>query len=314
MVSVFIDGQAGTTGLKLAERLSRRADVRLLAIPDASRKDAKARASLMNEADAVFLCLPDDAAIEAARLVTNPRVVTLDASTAHRTDAGWVYGFPELDADQRARIKTAKRIAVPGCYATGFVALVAPLVKYGLLGNDAPLCCHALSGYSGGGNKMISEYESADRPAAFDSPRQYGLPQNHKHLPEMVRFAGLAAAPVFNPIVCDYFAGMVVSVPLHGSIQRESCGVERIRDIYRKHYDGSIFVRVEDNPADGFLAANTLAGADDLVIRVAGNDERATLTAAFDNLGKGASGAAMQCMNLVLGLDEAAGFGADLGK
>ncbi|GHU71672.1 N-acetyl-gamma-glutamyl-phosphate reductase [Clostridia bacterium] len=308
MKSVFIDGQAGTTGLKLHSRLEPRGDIRLLTVDPEQRKDPAARAALMDQADAVFLCLPDAAAIEAVSLVSNSDTVILDASTAHRTAPGWVYGFPELNDGQRDQIVSSKRIAVPGCYATGFISLVAPLVQNGWLAPTARLSCHGISGYSGGGNKMIAEYESENRPDALDSPRQYGLTQSHKHLPEMTIISGLSESPVFNPIVCDYFAGMVVSVPLHASTFEKRVDIDELNHIYTRHYTLSRFVRVMPPPDDGFLSANTLAGTNDLVITVTGNNDRFTLTAAFDNLGKGASGAAMQCMNIALGLDETAGF------
>ncbi|MDR1263457.1 MAG: N-acetyl-gamma-glutamyl-phosphate reductase [Oscillospiraceae bacterium] len=308
MKSVFIDGQAGTTGLKLQSRLETRDDIRLLTIDPERRKDPAARAELMNQADAVFLCLPDDAAIEAVSLVINPGAVILDASTAHRAVPGWVYGFPELNGSQRAAIASSKRVAVPGCYATGFISLVAPLVQGGWLAPSTPLACHGISGYSGGGNRMIAECESDGRPASLDSPRQYGLSQNHKHLPEMTRMSGLVTPPVFNPIVCDYFAGMVVSVPLHASAFEKRVDIESLNSIYNNHYAGSCFIHVLPPPSDGFMPANALAGTNDLNITVCGGGERFTLTASFDNLGKGASGAAMQCMNIALGLDEAAGF------
>ncbi|MDR0396284.1 MAG: N-acetyl-gamma-glutamyl-phosphate reductase [Oscillospiraceae bacterium] len=308
MKSVFIDGQAGTTGLKLRSMLEPRGDITLLAIDPAKRKDPAARAALMNQADAVFLCLPDAAAIEAAPLVTNPDTVILDASTAHRASPGWTYGFPELSADQRGEIASSKRIAVPGCYATGFIALIAPLTRGGWLSPSTPLACHGVSGYSGGGVKMIDAYESDDRHAWLDSPRQYGLSQNHKHLPEMTRIPRLNIPPVFNPIVCDYFAGMLVSVPLHASALAKRAGINELNDIYSRHYARSRFIRIEPPPSDGFIPSNALAGTNDLIITIAGCDERLTLTAAFDNLGKGAAGAAMQCMNIALGLDEAEGF------
>ncbi|GHU71761.1 N-acetyl-gamma-glutamyl-phosphate reductase [Clostridia bacterium] len=309
MKSVFIDGQAGTTGLKLQSRLEPRTDIRLLTIAPELRKDPAARAALMNQADAVFLCLPDEAAVEAVPLVTNPSTVILDASTAHRTTPGWVYGFPELKPGQREAVASAKRIAVPGCHATGFIALVAPLVQSGWLVPSTPLTCHSITGYSGGGNKMIAEYESDNRSTTLDSPRQYGLSQKHKHLPEMTYVAGLTVPPIFNPIVCDFYAGMVVSVPLHCSqFERRSVDPETLMAFYQNYYAGSRFIRVTPPPSDGFIPANTLTGTNDLVITVVGNNERLTLIASFDNLGKGASGAAMQCMNLALGFDESAGF------
>ncbi|MDR1600710.1 MAG: N-acetyl-gamma-glutamyl-phosphate reductase [Oscillospiraceae bacterium] len=308
MKKAFIDGQAGTTGLKLRSRLERRGDIQLLAIDPDRRKDPAARAALMNQADAVFLCLPDEAAVEAVKLVENPATLVIDASSAHRVNPGWVYGFPELNPLRRGLIASSRRVAVPGCYATGFIALVAPLVQGGWIAPSTPLCCHGISGYSGGGNRMIAEYESAPRPAALDSPRQYGLGQSHKHLREMTAIPGLDIPPVFNPIVCDFFAGMLVSAPLHASSLAKPIGIDGLSLIYSRHYAGERFIRVMPPPPDGFIPSNALAGTNDLIITVSGNDERITLTAAFDNLGKGASGAAMQCMNIALGLDESAGF------
>jgi N-acetyl-gamma-glutamyl-phosphate reductase len=288
--------------------LERRGDIKLLTIDPALRKDPIERARLMNAADAVFLCLPDDAAREAAALVTNPNVVILDASTAHRTNAGWTYGFPELSNDRRAAIAAAKRIAVPGCHATGFIALVAPLIAEGWLPPDALISCHSLTGYSGGGSKMIAEYEASDRSSSLDAPRPYGLSQMHKHLPEMTKIAGLSSPPIFNPIVCDFFAGMIVSVPLHAADFARSITIGALGEFFRSYYQGARFVRVEPAPSDGFISANSLAGSNDLVIYVTGCDERVTIASTFDNLGKGASGAAMQCMNIALGFDEDAGF------
>lgn len=308
MIRVFIDGQEGTTGLKIHERLAAREDVSLLAIDPALRKDPEARRALLNKADVAILCLPDDAARESVSLAQNGRVVIIDTSTAHRTAEGWAYGFPELSAAHREAVKASKRIAVPGCHATGFIALSYPLVSAGILAGDAPLTCHSITGYSGGGKKMIAAYEAEGRPAAYGSPRQYGLGLAHKHLPEMTRRAGLLEPPVFNPIVCDFFAGMAVSLPLHLERLRQPLGHAELLRCLQDHYAGARFVSVKEAPEDGFLPANLETGTNDLSIYVCGNDRQATLVSVLDNLGKGASGAAMQCMNIALGLPEDAGF------
>ncbi len=307
---VFIDGSAGTTGLKIYERFQNRPEIRLITLPEARRKDLEARRAAAAEADISFLCLPDEASRElCAALPPGTRV--LDTSTAHRTAPGWVYGLPELSAAQRAAVAGAERVAVPGCHATGFVVLAAPLVALGIAGADYPFTAWSVTGYSGGGKKMIAAYEAADRPAAYDSPRQYGLGQTHKHLPEMQRAAGLAAPPVFSPIVADYFSGMVVSVPLHRRLLAKDWGPGEIAAALADYYGGQRFVRVHpwgEAPADGFLDALSLAGTNRLEVFVCGNDERMVLSARFDNLGKGASGAAVQCMNLMLGLPEETGL------
>ena len=308
MKRVFIDGQAGTTGLKLRGRLALRRDVRLIEIDPGKRKDAAERARLLNSADAAFLCLPDDAAREAVAMVENPNTVILDASTAHRVAPGWVYGFPELSAAAREKVAASRRIAVPGCYATGFISLVAPLVFKGWISQDAPLSCFGLSGYSGAGAKVIEQYESPGRDASLECSRPYALGQAHKHLPEMAAVVGLARPPVFSPVICDYFAGMVVSVPLHASQFARSVTVDALYEFFRSYYGGARFVRVERPPESGFLTPKPYEGTNDLVIFVTGNDDRITLSSVFDNLGKGASGAAMQCMNLALGFAEDEGF------
>ena len=310
---VYIDGQAGTTGLKLFERIKDRTDIELLTIDPAKHRDNAERARLINASDVTFLCLPDAASVEAVSFAENPDVRIIDASTAHRTNPDWAYGFPELSAAHRERIVKAKRVAVPGCYASGFAALVYPMVKSGMLPPDYPVTCHAVSGYSGAGKGAIAVYESGDRPAEFDSPRQYALGQTHKHLPEMQKVSGLTYAPVFNPLVCDYFAGMVVSVPLHRRLLNGQPSVEEIHEMFRKHYEGQQFVKVReiggtDVLENGFLPANTLAGTNLLEVFVCGNDERILLAARLDNLGKGASGAALQCFNLMTGAPEETGL------
>lgn len=303
MFQVFIDGSAGTTGLRIREMLEKRQDVSLITLPESLRKDVSARKDALNSADVAFLCLPDDAAREAAALVENKDTVVIDASTAHRTHPEWAYGFPELSAQHRARIRSGKRIANPGCYASGFIALVYPLISAGVVAPDYPFVCHAVSGYSGAGKKGIAEYEAADRPAGYDTPRLYALSLMHKHLPEMKEVCGLARTPVFNPYVCDYYCGMTVSVPLFVDLMKMPLGAEQLEELYRAHYAGQRFVWVGKEPS-GYVSANTLNGTNGLEILVNGNTERILLTARLDNLGKGASGAAIQNMNLALGLDE----------
>ena len=304
MISVFIDGSAGTTGLRISERLSGRKDLSLIHLDEAHRKDPKAREEALNAAQVAFLCLPDDAAREAVSLVHGDTVI-IDTSTAHRTAPGWVYGFPELPGQQE-KIIHAKRIANPGCHASGFIALVAPLVQAGLLKAGAALTCFSLTGYSGGGKKMIAEYENPHRDLAYHSPRQYGLTQQHKHLKEMIHICGLDTAPVFCPIVADFYSGMEVTVPV---FRKDLLGTaEDIRQLYAEVYHTPV-VHFESSPEDlAMLPANQMAGRDDMVIRVAGNEDRILLTACFDNLGKGASGAAIQNMNIVLGLDQTLGL------
>ena len=305
MTRVFIDGSAGTTGLRIRERLSSRKDLELIILPEETRKDPAARAEALNAAAVSFLCLPDAAAAEAASFVTSPDAVVIDTSTAHRTADGWTYGMPEL-AGQRDRLKTAKRIANPGCHATGFISLVAPLTEAGLLKKDVRLSCFSLTGYSGGGKKMIAEYEAEDPDPLYRAPRQYGLGQTHKHLPEMAKVCGLSHAPVFCPVVAPYYAGMEVTVPLTPA--ETSASAEEIREVYRAYYRRGL-IRFADAPDEnGFLSAGAFAGRDDLEVSVFGSDERILLVSRFDNLGKGASGAAIQNMNLVLGLDEKTGL------
>ena len=304
MISVFIDGSAGTTGLRISERLSGRKDLSLIHLDEAHRKDPKAREEALNAAQVAFLCLPDDAAREAVSLVHGDTVI-IDTSTAHRTAPGWVYGFPELPGQQE-KIIHANRIANPGCHASGFIALVAPLVQAGLLKAGAALTCFSLTGYSGGGKKMIAEYENPHRDLAYQSPRQYGLTQQHKHLKEMIHICGLDTAPVFCPIVADFYSGMEVTVPV---FRKDLLGTaEDIRQLYAEVYHTPV-VHFESFPEDlAMLPANQMTGRDDMVIRVAGNEDRILLTACFDNLGKGASGAAIQNMNIVLGLDQTLGL------
>ena len=308
MKKVFIDGKAGTTGLRIYERLIERKDIELITIPEESRKDPQARKEAIKESDITFLCLPDDAAIDAVELARDLDTVILDASTAHRTKEGWVYGFPELDPGQKEGIANAKRIAVPGCHASGFIALIAPLVKSGLLPREAALSCFSLTGYSGGGKKMIGDYEASDRPESFNAPRQYGLSQQHKHLKEMVHVTGIHHAPFFAPIVAPFYSGMEVTIPLFSDMVDADDPIEAIKEIYKKTYNGPVVRYLDESDENGFYSAGLYAGYDDMEISVFGNEERISLNARYDNLGKGASGAAIQCMNLVLGVKETSGL------
>ena len=303
MNKIFIDGSAGTTGLRIRERLEARADIELLTLPEESRKDAEARRKMLNAADAVFLCLPDDAAREAVSMIENPNTVVLDTSTAHRTLEGWCYGFPELCAEREAAVKAAKRIAVPGCHASGFIALVYPLIKEGILPADAALTCTSLTGYSGGGKKMIAQYEAEDADALLGAPRQYGLTQQHKHLKEMKAITGLDNAPAFLPIVADFYSGMEVTVPLFAPQLNDGKTVEDIKRVYAQYYHTPLLSYAESADEEGFLSAAALSGKDSMQVSVHGNDERILLVARYDNLGKGASGAAIECLNLVLGTE-----------
>jgi len=315
---VYIDGKEGTTGLQIYERLGGREDIELLLIDEDKRKDTEERRKFLNAADLVFLCLPDAAAVEAVELIDNPNTRVIDASTAHRTAPGWDYGFPELSPEHRESIKTSRRVANPGCHATGLISVVYPLVKLGILPPDYPLSCFSLTGYSGGGKKMIADYESPDKTERLYSPCIYALTQAHKHLPEMKAVCGLAEAPVFSPVVDDYYKGMATTVSLHISKLK---GVSGLRDVWKAlwdYYKGQSMVKVCYDPApeEGYepfdniskLYANAWAGRDDLMIYVTGNDRQCTITALFDNLGKGASGAAVQNMNIMLGFEETAGL------
>ena len=305
---VYIDGKEGTTGLQIYDRLAAREDIELLLIDEDKRKDVEERKKLLNAADLVFLCLPDAAAIEAVGLIDNDHTRVIDASTAHRTAEGWVYGFPELLAGQRQRVKFAGRVANPGCHATGFLSSVAPLTALGILPADYPVTCYSLTVYSGGGKKMIAQYEG-DKTEDLFSPRTYGLGLDHKHLPEMRRLAGLKAAPVFCPVVDDYYKGMETVVMLHNRLLRGTPTAQDISEMLASYYEGQAVVRVApfgEHPAQ--LAANAMAGRDSLELIVCGDEDRTTVTALFDNLGKGASGAAVQNMNLMLGFEETAGL------
>lgn len=312
---VYIDGQEGTTGLKILERFENRNDIELLKIDEDKRKDTAERKKFINASDYTFLCLPDVAAIEAVSLCENPNVKIIDASTAHRTLPEWTYGFPEMSAEQREKIRTSKRVAVPGCYASGFVACVYPLLMAGIITADHPVFCHAVSGYSGAGKKFIEIYEGENKPNECYSPRQYALSQAHKHLKEMKAICGLNYKPMFNPIVDDYFSGMVVSVPLITRTLAKKVTLSDVWNAMTEHYKGQHFVKVmeiggTETLPDGFLAANTLADTNNMQIFVCGDKENEQILVAsrLDNLGKGASGAAVQCMNIMMGIDERTGL------
>ena len=305
MTKVFIDGSAGTTGLRIYERLGTRDDLELIILPDEIRKDPGARYEALAASDIAFLCLPDSAATEAVDMAKDLDTVIIDTSTAHRTNEAWAYGFPEIKG-YRNIIKNSKRIANPGCHASGFIALVEPLVSAGIIKNDLELSCFSLTGYSGGGKKMIADYENEDMKNELMAPRVYGITQSHKHLPEMVKVCGIKNAPIFSPIVSSYYAGMEVVVPIAKSQIKGS--LDNIKEIYKACYTGSIVKYADNADESGFLTAGKFAMRDDMEISVYGNEDRFTLVARYDNLGKGASGAAIQNMNIVLGLDEATGL------
>lgn len=312
MTKVFIDGSEGTTGLRINERFAGREDISLLTIAPELRKDLNERKRLINESDITFLCLPDDAAREAVSLVENENVRIIDASTAHRTQNGWAYGFPELAPKFREAVRTGKRVAVPGCYASGFIAMVYPLIQEGIITADYPVSAFAMSGYSGAGKKTIAEYEKEGRPSELDAPREYALSQQHKHLREMKAVTGLAQEPLFSPVICDYYSGMLVSLPLYANLLLKCAGPKELHGFLADYYAGEPFVRVmpfgAEAESNGFLAANARSGWDGMEIYVTGCENRLVVSTRFDNLGKGASGAAVQCMNLMLGLPEDTGL------
>lgn len=309
MKKVFIDGSQGTTGLKIFSRFENRDDIELLHIDDSKRKDAKERAKLINESDITFLCLPDAASIEAVSLVENDNVKIIDTSTAHRTHPDWAYGFAELDSSFREKIRTSNRIAVPGCYASGFNSIIYPLVKSGIMAKDYPITCYAMSGYSGAGKKGIAQYEDKDRDKELDSPRQYALSQEHKHLKEMKAIPDLNRVPFFAPHICDYPCGMVVSIPIFTDMLSKKMTKADIQSFFAEHYAGEQFVKVREfGYTTGMIGSNNFANRDDMEIEINGNDDRIVITSRFDNLGKGASGAAIQCLNIALGIDEATGL------
>ena len=313
-IKIFIDGSEGTTGLRINERMAVRRDIELLTIDPELRKDPAERKRLINASDVTFLCLPDAAAIEAVSLIDpdNDHVCIIDTSTAHRTNPEWAYGFPELSKEFRDKIKNSKRIAVPGCYASGFMMMVYPLINMGIMGKDYPVCVTALSGYSGAGKKAIAVYESADKTEDLYAPREYALSQQHKHLKEMKLISGLDREPLFTPVVDDYYSGMIVSFPIYTHLLKEKVTPEELQKRFAAYYDGEPFIKVmpfgSEAEGNGFFAANAMSGKDDAQIYVTGNDDRILITARFDNLGKGASGAAMQCLNIKLGEDETKGL------
>ena len=313
MYKVFIDGGAGTTGLRLKERLSQRKDIELLTISEELRKDADEKKRIAESSDITFLCLPDDAAKSAvANISPDSKVKIIDASTAHRTNPDWLYGFPELSIEHRDGLATAKRVAVPGCHASGFNVIAYPLVKLGIVKPDYPFVCTSLTGYSGGGKSMIADYESDGRNIALDAPRTYALAQKHKHLPEMQKVPGISAPPIFMPVVGDFYSGMAVSLPLYANMLEKKMSAEDICKALKEYYNGQKMISVlpfggKEEEA-GFFSSNALSGKDNMEILVAGNDDRILIMARYDNLGKGASGAAVQCMNIMLGCDEAEGL------
>ena len=305
---IFIDGKAGTTGLRIYERLEAREDIEIILLSDDERKDPAARKKALNSCDIAFLCLPDDAARESVSLIDNENVTGIDTSTAHRTLEGWCYGFPELSDELAEKIKSAKRIAVPGCHASGFIALVKPLIDAGFVDANELLTCHSITGYSGGGKKMIADYESEQRDALLDSPRQYAITQQHKHLKEMKAITGLENAPIFCPIVSDFYSGMMVTVPLFASQLKDGKTAADIKKLYADKYNTELLSYKETVDEAGFVAATTYSGKDTMTVSVAGNEERILLIALYDNLGKGASGAAVECMNIALGADKTQGL------
>ncbi len=303
---VFIDGKAGTTGLRIYERLESFQGIELITLDDEKRKDPAFRKAALNEADIAFLCLPDDAARESVSLIENDNTVVIDTSTAHRTLDDWAYGFPELSDAHREKLLNSKRVAVPGCHASGFISLVYPLVEAGALDGSEELSCFSLTGYSGGGKKMIADYEE-EPDELLGAPRQYGLTQNHKHLKEMVKISGIENAPVFCPVVGDFYSGMEVTVPLFKSQLKNGFDIEKIKELYKNKYNGPL-VKYCDDSEEGFLSAGILSGKDSMIVSVYGNEDRIILVARYDNLGKGASGAAVECLNIILGNDDTEGL------
>ena len=311
--TVFVDGQHGTTGLKIRERLDRRNDIEVLEITEDKRKDPEVKRKLLNEADIVFLCLPDDAARESVSLIKNDKVCVIDGSTAHRVTEGWAYGLPELKKGQRDLIRKSKRIAVPGCHATGFVLMLYPLVAQGIVAPDYPVTSHTVAGYSGGGKAMIADYHDPKAPDFIKNPRPYSLALNHKHIPEMQKIVGLVRPPIFAPTVVNVYAGEIISIPLVPAYLKKKMEAAEIREALAEYYAGEKFVKVMPFPADsylknGFLTFTDCNGTNNLEIFVFGSKDRILVSARFDNLGKGASGAAVQDMNIVLGVEESTGL------
>ncbi|MDD6073027.1 MAG: N-acetyl-gamma-glutamyl-phosphate reductase [Clostridium sp.] len=305
---IYIDGKEGTTGLQIYDRLAGREDIELLLIDEDKRKDPEERKKLISQADVVFLCLPDAAAVEAVALAEGTEARIIDASTAHRTAEGWAYGIPELSKEHRAAIQKADRVANPGCHATGFITSVYPLVAQGVIPADYPLTVFSLTGYSGGGKKMIAEYESPEKPESYFAPRVYGLTLKHKHLPEMQKVCGLTYPPVFCPVVDDYYKGMAVTVMLQNRLLNGQPTAEEIHAKLASWYEGQKLVKVHPFGWNGMISASELAGKDSLELIVNGHGDQTIVTALFDNLGKGASGAAVQNMNLMLGFEETTGL------
>ncbi|MCI9035528.1 MAG: N-acetyl-gamma-glutamyl-phosphate reductase [Lachnospiraceae bacterium] len=312
MKKVFIDGSEGTTGLRIFERFVGRDDIELLKIPSEQRKNPDEIKKYINASDITFLCLPDAAAQEAVAMVENENVIIIDTSTAHRTKEGWAYGYPELSDNHRNAIKTGKRIAVPGCYATGFITIIYPLVAGGILSKNYPVSAFAMSGYSGAGKKTIAIYEAQERDKELDAPREYALTQNHKHLKEMQKITGLDKIPLFSPIICDYYSGMLLTTPFYTDMLIGNPAPEKVHAFFQDYYAGEKFVKLmpfgKEAEYNGFLAGNACSGWDGIEIYITGNEERLLVSTRFDNLGKGASGAAIQCMNILLGCEEDKGL------
>ncbi len=307
-IKVFIDGSVGTTGLRIHDRLLERQDVELITLPEEKRKDLTSRAAAINSADVAFLCLPDAASKEIIEAIGDCDTKILDTSTAHRTNPEWAYGFPELSDEFRNKILASKRIAVPGCHASGFCSIVAPLVANGIISPDYPITATSVTGYSGGGKKMIAEYEDAERPVEFSAPRQYGITQTHKHLPEMKAICGLTYEPCFSPIVADFYSGMTVTIPLFGRMLIKQMTVAEIHKLFDNHYKNQKLIKVLPLDYEGMIGTNQMSGKDSMEIIISGNDERILIASSFDNLGKGASGAAVQCFNLITNSDETTGL------
>ena len=312
MKKVFIDGSEGTTGLRIFERFEGRDDIEILKIPSELRKDPDEIKKYINASDITFLCLPDAAAREAVAMVENENTIIIDTSTAHRTEEGWAYGYPELSSNHREAIKHGKRIAVPGCYATGFITIAYPMAARGMLPKDYPVSAFAMSGYSGAGKKTIAVYKADDRDKELDAPREYALSQNHKHLKEMQKITGLARTPLFSPLICDYYSGMVVTLQFYADLLNGKPTPEKVHELFETYYKGEQFIKVtpfgKETEYNGFLAGNTCSGWDGIEIYVTGNEDRILVSTRFDNLGKGASGAAVQCLNIILGCDENKGL------
>ena len=307
MYKIFIDGSAGTTGLRIYERLANRSDIKLITLTDEDRKNPESRKKAINDSDITFLCLPDDASKESVSFVENTNTVILDTSTAHRTNENWLYGFPEVVKDFKEKVKTAKRIAVPGCHASGFIALIKPLIDNGILNKDLLLACTSVTGYSGGGKKMIADYENEDLDLLLQYPRQYALTQSHKHLKEMCAIAGLEKAPAFSPIVAPFYSGMEVTIPIFKEYLINGASKESIEEVYAKTFNSKVVYYTTESE-NGFISSGKLSGKDSMEVSVFGNEERILLCARYDNLGKGASGAAVQCLNYCLDVDETTGL------